>query len=113
MKKFYFPISLAALLVIGCGGLTFLKQPSPNDVAEATWTASPPPWPTLIDLASQTAIATDTATVSPSPTLIPTSTFTPTQTPIPPWIMQGPNEVIVPIFLYHPSKRKSLLHFTI
>ena len=68
---------------------------------EATWTVSPLPSPTLIDLASQTSIATATATVSPSPTLIPTSTFTPTLTLVPQWVMQGPNEVIVPILLYH------------
>jgi peptidoglycan/xylan/chitin deacetylase (PgdA/CDA1 family) len=99
LQKFFIWISLAALLLIGCGGLTFITQPSPNNVMEATWTVSPLPSPTLIDLASQTPIAT--ATVSPSPTLIPTSTFTPTLTPIPQWVMQGPNEVIVPILLYH------------
>ena len=100
LKKFY-AISLAALLLIGCGGLEFIQQPSPNSVTQTTWTVSPLPSPTLIDIASQTPIATETATVSPSPTLIPTSTFTPTLTPVPQWIKQGPNEVIVPILLYH------------
>ncbi|MDQ3003910.1 MAG: polysaccharide deacetylase family protein [Chloroflexota bacterium] len=101
MKKKYFPIALAGLLLIGCGGLTFIRQPTPHNVIEATWTVSPLPSPTLIDLASQTPVATHTATVSPTRTLLPTFTFTPTLTPIPPWIMQGPNEVIVPILLYH------------
>ena len=44
---------------------------------------------------------TETSTASPSPTLVPTSTFTPTLTLEPQWILQGPNEVIVPILLYH------------
>jgi len=101
LKNFLIWISLAALLLLGCGGLTFIEQPSSNEATQPTWTASPLPSPTLIDLASQTPIATGTATASPAPTLIPTFTFTPTLTPIPPWIMQGPNEVIVPILLYH------------
>ena len=101
MQKFLISISLAALLLLGCGGLTLIEQPPPTDVMQPTLTASPLPSPTLINLASQTPLATHTATVSPTPTLIPTFTFTPTLTPLPLWVMQGPNEVIVPILLYH------------
>jgi peptidoglycan/xylan/chitin deacetylase (PgdA/CDA1 family) len=68
---------------------------------EPTWTASPYPSPTLIAIPTQTLYPTNTATVFPSPTLIPTDTFTPTLTLEPQWVMQGPNEVIVPILLYH------------
>ena len=68
---------------------------------EPTWTASPYPSPTLIAIPTQTLYPTDTATVPPSPTFFPTDTYTPTLTLEPQWVMQGPNEVIVPILLYH------------
>ncbi|HKY54871.1 MAG TPA: polysaccharide deacetylase family protein [Anaerolineales bacterium] len=94
-------ISFLTLLSIGCGGLTFLATPPPTLVIEPTRTASPYPSPTLIAIPTQTLYPTDTATVPPSPTLVPTDTFTPTLTSEPPRVMQGPNEVIVPILLYH------------
>ena len=68
---------------------------------EPTWTASLYPSPTLIAIPTQTLYPTDTATAFPSPTLVPTDTLTPTLTLEPQWVMQGPNEVIVPILLYH------------
>lgn len=56
---------------------------------------------------------TATGTTSPSPSGTPTLTFTPTSTPTvtptititpsptPTWVAQGPNNVVVPILLYH------------
>jgi peptidoglycan/xylan/chitin deacetylase (PgdA/CDA1 family) len=64
-------------------------------------TMSPPPSPTPLDTLTPAPAPTDTPTVSPSPTS--TTTFTPTPAPTlePQWVMQGPNEVILPILLYH------------
>jgi len=101
LRKYFIPISCAALFLIGCGGLTFIAQPSPILVIEPTWTTSPPPSPTITETVTPTVFPTETPTVSPSPTLIPSSTFTPTLTLEPQWVMQGPNEIIVPILLYH------------
>ena len=109
LRKFFVPISWVTLLLIGCGGLTFIAQPSPNNVMEPTWTASPLPTPFQPFDQTQgkpaavtpTFLPTDTPPVFPSPTLLPTLTFTPTLTSIPQWVLQGPNEAIVPILLYH------------
>ena len=91
------------LLSIACGGLTLIAQPTPTILAEPTRTPSPYPSPTLIAIPTQTPFPTETPTVYSSPTLVPTQTITSTPTPTlaPQWIIQGPNEVIVPILLYH------------
>ncbi|MCI0555726.1 MAG: polysaccharide deacetylase family protein [Anaerolineae bacterium] len=89
------------LLSIGCGGLSFLPRPAPTLVIEPTWTMSPPPSPPQLATVTPILFPTHTITISPSPTHIPTDTSTPTFTPEPQWVMQGPNELIVPILLYH------------
>lgn len=100
-RKFFVYLSFLNLFLIACWGLTFIARPAPTLVIEPTWTASPYPSPTLIAIPTQTLYPTDTATAFPSPTLVPTDTLTPTLTLEPQWVMQGPNEVIVPILLYH------------
>lgn len=96
MKK-NFPVILAALFSIGCGGLTFVSPLVPAAVIEATQTLSPLPSQTETVTATQTFIPTQTPTVSPSPTFTDTSTLIPE----PQWYQQGPGEVVVPILLYH------------
>ena len=96
-------ISFLTLLSIACGGLKLIAQATPTIVIEPTGTASLFPSPTLIAFPTQTLFPTETPTVYSSPTLEPTETLTSTSAPtlVPQWIMQGPNEVIVPILLYH------------
>ena len=106
-KEFLIIISGCALFLLGCGGLSFIASPTPT--IAPTWTATPLPGLTAVELLSQpqpatvtpTSSPTDTPTVPPSETPPPTSTFTPTLTLEPQWSMQGPDEVIVPILLYH------------
>lgn len=74
-------IVLLAALLAGCSG-SFLDAPT----STATQTASPLP-------------PTETATVTPTPSITPT--FTQSPTPTPTWVSQGPNQVQVPIFMYH------------
>ena len=62
---------------------------------------SPSPTPFQPVTNTPTFPPTDTFTPSPSATSLPTFTFTATLTLEPQWYMQGPNEVIVPILLYH------------
>lgn len=50
---------------------------------------------------TQTFSPTDTFTPLPTETPLPTLTFTPTLTPEPQFLFQGPDEVTVPILLYH------------
>ena len=76
-------------------------QPIPTPSIEPTWTMSPLPTQTVTDTVQQTLSPTETVTPLPSETPLPTFTFTPTITPVPQWIFQGPNEVNVPILLYH------------
>jgi peptidoglycan/xylan/chitin deacetylase (PgdA/CDA1 family) len=98
-RKFIFWISGTALLLIGCGGLSLITPPTTT--MEPTWTADP--LPSLTQPATITPIVfpTGTSTVVPSQTPLPTFTFTPTVTLEPQWYMQGPDQVIVPILLYH------------
>ena len=62
-------------------------------------TASPLPSPT--QPSTITSSPTDTPTVPPFETPLPTFTLTPTLTLEPQWVLQGPNEVTIPILLYH------------
>ncbi|HLO15308.1 MAG TPA: polysaccharide deacetylase family protein [Anaerolineales bacterium] len=97
MKKIIFSILAFTLLSIGCGGLSLLAPPTPT--SEPTWTASPLSSATVT--LSPTSSPTVTPTVPPSETPLPTFTFTPTLTLEPQWVLQGPDQVIVPILLYH------------
>ncbi len=101
LKKFFTVIALGALLSLGCGALSLIAQPSPAPTLEPTGTTSPTPSPFQPVPATLTLSPTDTPTAPPSETPLPTFTFTPTPTPEPQWYLQGPNEVVVPILLYH------------
>ena len=99
LQKIFLSLTGVTLLLLGCGGLTFIVEPSPTITPEPTLTASLLPSPT--DTATVTAALspTDTPTTPPSETPLPTFTSTPTLEPQ--WYVQGPGEVIVPILLYH------------
>ncbi len=92
-KKLFISISGLTLLVMACGGLKFIVPPTPTAVP--TWTALPLPSPTETATVAPTASPTDTPTVPPSETPLPT--FTPTLTAYP----RGPDEITIPILLYH------------
>lgn len=86
---------------MGCGGLTIIfPSPSPP-VIDPTWTTAPLPSPTQPATITPILFPTETLTVLPSETSLPTPTFTLTLTPEPQWYLQGPDQVIVPILLYH------------
>ncbi|HSG41895.1 MAG TPA: polysaccharide deacetylase family protein [Anaerolineales bacterium] len=80
--------------------MTFI-QPVPTPVTEPTWTMSQLPTQTVTDTAQPTLSPTETFTPQPSETPHPTFTSSPTFTDISQWTLQGPNEVVVPILLYH------------
>ncbi|MCC6499631.1 MAG: polysaccharide deacetylase family protein [Anaerolineales bacterium] len=90
---------MTCFLILGCNGFGLLATPTPTPTTTPTWTISPLPSPT--QTASVTPTFTPTDTLTPTPTSSPTSTFTPTITPTPEFIFQGPNNVVVPILLYH------------
>jgi peptidoglycan/xylan/chitin deacetylase (PgdA/CDA1 family) len=94
-------IAGATLLLLGCGGLTFIAGASPTASMAPTQTVSPLPSPTETATVTQTPSPTSTPTTPPSETPLPTFTFTSTATPEPQWHLHGPGEVIVPILLYH------------
>src|SRR5215216_3933093 len=98
-RKIVIWISALALFIIGCGGLS-LVVPSTATI-EPTWTADPLPSPSQPATITPIVFPTETSTVVPSETPLPTFTFTPTVTLEPQWYMQGPDQVIVPILLYH------------
>ena len=70
---------------------------------EPTWTMSPLPTQTVTDTVQPTFPPTETFTSQPTYTPQPTFTATATVdfTDITQWTFQGPNEVNVPILLYH------------
>lgn len=88
---------MAALILMACGGLTLIVEPSPAAIPEPSLTVSPLAWPTEAATVTSTPTYIPTASLSPMP--LPTFTSTPTAEPQ--WYMQGPGEVIVPILLYH------------
>jgi peptidoglycan/xylan/chitin deacetylase (PgdA/CDA1 family) len=102
-RKLFIGLALLTLLLIACGGLSFIVSPVP--AITATWTSSPPPSPTASQAATLTPITfpTHTPTLLPTetPAAQPTFTLPPTLTPEPAWAMQGPGDIIVPILLYH------------
>jgi peptidoglycan/xylan/chitin deacetylase (PgdA/CDA1 family) len=51
--------------------------------------------------ASPSALPSPTRTATVTETATPTRTFTPSPSPAPTWVVQGPDDVIVPILLYH------------
>jgi peptidoglycan/xylan/chitin deacetylase (PgdA/CDA1 family) len=76
--------------------------PSPSTpVIEPTWTTAPLPSPTQPTTITPILFPTETPPALPSETLLPTPTFALTVTPEPQWYLQGPDQVIVPILLYH------------
>lgn len=87
-------ISTFAIILLACGGLAApqpgLTQPTTWELP-ATWTASP----TITLTPSITPSPTETFTVTPSQTLTPT--LTPTLTAY----LRGPDEITIPILLYH------------
>ena len=99
--KFAFWISGLVFFLIGCGGLTIIVPPPSASVIEPTWTTGPFPSPTQPATVTPILFPTETPTVLPSETSFPTSTFAPTLTLEPQWYLQGPDEVIVPVLLYH------------
>lgn len=107
-KRIVFWITGLALFLIGCGGLRLIIPTTPTPTSEPTWTSSPLPDVTAVELLSQSpatitpiSFPTHTPTLPPSETHLPTATFTPTFTLEPQWNIQGPGEIIVPILLYH------------
>jgi peptidoglycan/xylan/chitin deacetylase (PgdA/CDA1 family) len=98
-RKIIIWISGFTLLLIGCGGLGLAA--SPTQIIEPTLTTDPLPSPTQPATITPIFFPTNTSTDLPSETPLPTSTFTPTLTLEPQWYLQGPDQVIVPILLYH------------
>ncbi len=92
-------ISAITWLLISCGGLSLFISPPTGITPEVT--SSPSPLPTEPSTVTPIIFPTHTPTLLPSETALPTLTFTPTLTPEPQWVLQGPNQVIVPILLYH------------
>ena len=92
-------ISAITCLLISCGGLSLFISPPTAITPEVT--SSPSPLPTEPSTVTPIIFPTHTPTLLPSETALPTLTFTPTLTPEPQWVLQGPNQVIVPILLYH------------
>lgn len=75
----------------------------PTPTIIPTWTVTPLPLSSATQPVTLTPITfpTHTATLTATETTIPTLTYTPTLTLEPQWVMQGPNQVIIPILLYH------------
>ena len=97
-RKILLIISSISLFLIACGGLGLIVPPTPTLTPTSTTTpSSSPTQPTITPI----VFPTSTPTVPPTETPLPTLTFTPTLTLEPQWVIQGPNEVIVPILLYH------------
>jgi peptidoglycan/xylan/chitin deacetylase (PgdA/CDA1 family) len=92
-------ISAFTIFLIGCGGLSLIIPPSPTltSIPTINTLSSPTEYPTVTPI----LFPTHTPTFPPTETLLPTLTFTPTITAEPQWVRQGPNQVIVPILLYH------------
>jgi peptidoglycan/xylan/chitin deacetylase (PgdA/CDA1 family) len=99
LRKILAGISGLTLLLVGCGGLSLVA--SPTAIIAATWTTSPLPSPTPPATLTPIFFPTNTSTFLPSETPLPTFTFTTTLTLEPQWYRQGPDQVIVPILLYH------------
>ncbi|HMB21218.1 MAG: polysaccharide deacetylase family protein [Chloroflexota bacterium] len=87
-------VSTLTILLLACGGLAAPQPARARPTAwelPATWTASP----TITITPSITPSPTETLTVTPSQTLTPT--LTPTLTAY----LRGPDEITIPILLYH------------
>jgi peptidoglycan/xylan/chitin deacetylase (PgdA/CDA1 family) len=97
-RRSFFSISVLALLLISCGGLSVIVSPPPTITPTSTQTPfSSPTQPTLTPI----IFPTHTPTLPPTETPLPTLTSPPTLSPAPAWVWQGPGDVIVPILLYH------------
>jgi Predicted xylanase/chitin deacetylase len=99
LKKTFSIITLAILFSIGCIGLIPVPQQSPTPTPLPSWTFRPLPSPTETITPAPTFTPSETFTASPIPTI--TSTETLTLTPEPEFLLQGPGQVYIPIFLYH------------
>ena len=84
---------ISGLLLLGCGGMGLIAVPTPT--LAPTWTAPPLPSPTETATVAPTVSPTDTPTVPPSETPTPTLTSTLTA------YLRGPDEITIPILLYH------------
>jgi peptidoglycan/xylan/chitin deacetylase (PgdA/CDA1 family) len=92
-------VSAFTLFLLGCGGLSLIVPPSPT--LTITPTTSPLSSPTAYPSVTPIIFPTHSPTLPPTETPAPIPTFTPTLTAEPQWVFQGPNQVIVPILLYH------------
>ena len=99
MRRVLVGVSAFTLFLIGCGGLNLIVPPSPT--LTITPTVSPLSPPTQYPTVTPIIFPTHTPTLPPTETPPPIPTFTPTITAEPQWVLQGPNQVIVPILLYH------------
>ena len=78
-----------------------MPQLIPTSTIPPTWTKSPLPTPSVTDTVQPTLSTTETFTPQPTEAALPTLTSTPTVADYSQWTLQGPNEVNVPILLYH------------
>lgn len=98
-RSFLIWISGVTLFTLACGGLSLVV--SPSSTITPAWTSSPLASPTAYPTVTPIIFPTHTPTLLPTETAFPTLTLTPTLTAEPQWVFQGPNQVIVPILLYH------------
>jgi peptidoglycan/xylan/chitin deacetylase (PgdA/CDA1 family) len=78
-------LSVGSLILAGCDAIAF-AAPVPTETG---------------GIASSTPTNTAHPTYTPSRTPTPRPTSTPTSTPTPTWVAQGPDNVQVPILMYH------------
>ena len=98
-RRIFVCVSALTLTLISCGGLSLVVAPSPT--ITPVWTPSSLPLPTAYPTVTPIVFPTYTPTLLPTETAIPTATLAATVSFEPQWVLQGPNQVIVPILLYH------------
>ena len=96
-RNFFACSSILSLSLIACGGLNLIIPPTPSMAPSPPPSATASPYPTVTPI----LFPTHTPTLLSTETGLPTLTFTVTLTPEPPWVWQGPGDVVVPILLYH------------
>lgn len=77
------------------------RTASPSPAITSTWTSSPLPVLTEAPTLTPIIFPTHTSTLQPTEPSLPAPTFAPTLTIEPPWSLQGPGQVVVPVLLYH------------
>ena len=98
-RNIFIWVSGFTLFAMACGGLSLVDSPTSTVMS----TVIPGPFPSPTQPATVTPITfpTNTPTLPATETTLPTLTFTPTLTLEPQWVLQGPDQVIIPILLYH------------